>query len=88
MPQYLFYYLLAINIITFVVFVWDKQRAIYNQRRVPEKVLWLMALVGGSVGAIAGMEIAKHKRKKISFVLVLYLILLLQAMGIYLMLKK
>ncbi|HOZ36505.1 MAG TPA: DUF1294 domain-containing protein [bacterium] len=83
----LFYYLLTINIVTFIVFIVDKQRAIYNQRRVPERILWLMALIGGSLGAIAGMEIAKHKRKKISFVLVLYLILFLQAAVIYLSLR-
>ncbi|NMB48518.1 DUF1294 domain-containing protein [Candidatus Kuenenbacteria bacterium] len=88
MSTYIFYYLLAINLLTFLIFVWDKQRAIYNQRRVPEKILWLMALAGGSIGAIVAMELAKHKRRKASFILVLALIMLIQVALIYFYLKQ
>jgi uncharacterized membrane protein YsdA (DUF1294 family) len=83
MTQYLFYYLAVVNFVTFIIFVSDKQQAIYNQQRVPEKFLWLMALIGGSLGGIMAMEIVRHKRRKIDFSLVMYTILLLQAMAIY-----
>ncbi len=88
MPQYIFYYLLAINLITFLVFVWDKQRAIYNQRRVPERVLWLLSLLGGSLGALIAVELAKHKRRKASFILILALIMLFQIIIAYWLIKQ
>ena len=83
----LFYYLLLINLTTFLIFVLDKQKAMYHTRRVPEKILWLLSLAGGSIGAIIAMELAKHKRKKISFVLMMALILLLQIILIYLVIR-
>lgn len=83
----LFYYLLAINIITFVVFVWDKRRAIYNERRVPEKILWLLAVIGGSPGGLIAMEVVRHKNRKMGFVLVMLVILLTQMIAVYLALK-
>ncbi len=84
----IFYYLLTINIITLIVFVVDKQRAIYNEQRVPERALWLLALMGGSIGAIVAMELAKHKRRKISFVLVLAIIMLIQVALVYFYLRQ
>ena len=83
----LFYYLLLINLATFLVFAWDKQRAMYQARRVPEKTLWLLSLAGGSLGAIIAMGLIKHKRKKMSFVLIMALIVLLQTMLIYFIIK-
>ncbi|NMC51258.1 DUF1294 domain-containing protein [Candidatus Kuenenbacteria bacterium] len=88
MTQYLFYYLITINVLTFIIFVFDKQRSIYGGWRIPEKVLWLLSLLGGSLGGIMAMEIARHKRRKANFYLIMYLIILAQAVAIYLLLKK
>ncbi|OGG95736.1 hypothetical protein A2V95_03650 [Candidatus Kuenenbacteria bacterium RBG_16_41_7] len=87
MLQFLFYYFLVINIFTFVVFVIDKRRAIYNERRLPEKILWLLAILGGSLGGLIAMELIKHKNRKMGFVLVMLGIILAQMMIIYLALK-
>lgn len=57
-------YLLAINILTFVVFGVDKYKAIKKQYRVPEKTLFLLAVMGGSAGALAGMFAFRHKTRK------------------------
>ena len=57
-------YLLAINILTFVVFGVDKYKAIKKQYRVPEKTLFLLAVMGGSAGALAGMFTFRHKTRK------------------------
>jgi uncharacterized membrane protein YsdA (DUF1294 family) len=80
----LFHYLLLINILTLLIFAMDKQWSINKQRRVPEKTLWLLSLIGGSVGGIVAMEICRHKRQKIGFVVVMYLILVVQLIvGVY-----
>ena len=56
-------YLAAVNAITFAVYGADKRRAKKGKRRVPEKTLFLLAAVGGSVGALAGMRAFRHKTR-------------------------
>lgn len=46
--------------------------------RIPEMVLWLCSLIGGSIGAWIAMILFHHKTKKLSFQLVMVLILLVQ----------
>jgi len=77
------YYLGVINVITFLVFGIDKYLAMSKLRRVPEKVFYLLAALGGSIGALVGSEVFKHKRRKISFMLVILFILLVQAAAVY-----
>jgi uncharacterized membrane protein YsdA (DUF1294 family) len=74
--------LAALNVITFLVYGFDKWMAGGRARRVPEAVLWALALVGGSAGALLGMQFFRHKTRKVSFQFVLALILLLQAAAI------
>ncbi len=77
--QILTTYLLVINIITFFYFGWDKMRSqIYNARRVNEKTLWILSLVGGSIGALIGMKFFRHKTKKLSFQAGIAVILVIQ----------
>lgn len=72
-------YLLLANLIAFL-FMWrDKCLAKKeNARRIPEKTLFLCALLGGSIGAIAGMYRFRHKTKHWYFVLGMPAILLAQ----------
>lgn len=56
-------YLLLMNLAAFAVFGADKRRARRGAWRVPEKTLFLFALLGGSVGAIMGMRRFHHKTK-------------------------
>lgn len=65
-------YLLAVNLITFLVFgldKWKAKRKIKNEavRRIPEKTLFLLAAIGGSVGALLGMKAFHHKTLHKSF---------------------
>ena len=60
-------YLAAINLITFCTFGADKRRARKDMRRVPEKRLFTLAALGGSVGAIFAMRIFRHKTLHRSF---------------------
>lgn len=78
--QYGTYYLIAINILTFLVFGYDKWMATGHAWRTPEKVLWILSLLGGSLGAIAGMKTFRHKTRKVSFQFVFILIMVIQAL--------
>ena len=69
---------LGLNLVTFIIYWFDKWMARANSWRVPELILWLLALLGGSVGALLAVELLRHKSKKLSFQLVLWLIILLQ----------
>ena len=60
-------YITCINLVTFVMFAWDKYTAIKGQWRVPEKTLLMLALVGGSPGAIIAQQRLRHKTRKQPF---------------------
>ena len=55
------YYLLAVNIATFFLYGIDKYKAKKGQWRISEATLLLMAVIGGSIGALAGMRLWHHK---------------------------
>ncbi|AFV97364.1 MULTISPECIES: DUF1294 domain-containing protein [unclassified Sulfuricurvum] len=55
---------LVFNLFTFLVFGYDKYLARTNRPRVREKTLLNLALMGGSVGAVFGQKIFRHKTKK------------------------
>lgn len=56
-------WLVGINLATFCVYGADKRRAKRGAWRVKEKTLFLLPLLGGSVGALAGMKVFHHKTK-------------------------
>ena len=79
LQQILIIYLVLINVLTFFYYGFDKMRSqVVDALRVSEKTLWLLALIGGSVGALAGMRFFRHKTKKTSFQAGLAIILTLQ----------
>ena len=78
MPQELLFYLAAINAVTFFAYGIDKLRAKRGAWRISEKTLFLLPILGGSVGAIAGMKVFHHKTKHWYFKYGLPLILILQ----------
>ncbi len=64
-------YLVAINVVTFAVFVWDKHVAATGNdpsRRIPEARLLALSLVGGAVGGLLAMYAVRHKTRKWYFV--------------------
>ena len=71
-------YLAAINLATFIVYGADKRRARKGKWRVPEKTLFLLPLLGGSIGALLGMRTFRHKTKHWYFVWGIPAILLAQ----------
>ncbi len=57
-------YLLVINLLTFLIMWWDKHEAKLGDWRVSESFLFLLVLLGGGIGGIAGMYTFRHKTKK------------------------
>lgn len=88
MNNYVYYYLLAVNILAFVLFGIDKQKARCNAWRIPEKTLILSAVIGGSAGAILGMRFFRHKTRKPKFAVGVPVILLVQIAAVWLVSYK
>lgn len=78
MEKALLLYGVAINIVGFGLMGIDKRRARKHQWRIPEKTLFLTALLFGSLGSWAGMYVFHHKTKHWYFVVGMPLILVLQ----------
>ena len=57
----LLYYLIVINIVTFLVYGIDKWKAKQGSWRISEATLLILAVIGGSIGALLGMKIWHHK---------------------------
>lgn len=71
-------YLLAINLLAFMMFFTDKAKARKAKWRISEKSLLMVSLLGGSLGAFIGMKFFRHKTKHKLFTIGLPLILLVQ----------
>ena len=60
-------YLILINLTAFISYGLDKRRAKRGAWRIPERTLILLAAVGGSIGAYAGMRVFHHKTRHNKF---------------------
>ncbi len=80
-------YLILMNLIAFALYGIDKRRAKQGAWRISEYTLLLVALLGGSLGALLGMRYFRHKTRHRKFRYGVPLILLLQlGLGLYLFL--
>ncbi|MCC5909632.1 MAG: DUF1294 domain-containing protein [Clostridiaceae bacterium] len=61
------FYLLLINVLTFIIMGIDKRKAMKNQWRVKEFTFMVLALLGGAIGIILAMVIFHHKNSKKKF---------------------
>lgn len=77
---YILLYLLVINLVGFALMGIDKSRARRNAWRIPEASLFLFAIFGGSIGAILGMQIFRHKTLKPTFFIGMPVILGIQVL--------
>ena len=67
MMKYFIMYLIGINLIAFLAMYIDKRRAQYGKWRIKEHTLFVLAFLGGSIGAIIGMYTFRHKTQKARF---------------------
>lgn len=77
------WFLLTINIFTFLLLVIDKIYSLKDRKRVPEMSLHFFSVAGGVFGALLAMLVAKHKIKKKMFLSIQILISFLWIISIY-----
>ena len=58
------WYLINVNVFSFLLFSIDKYHAIKDKKRVPETGLYYFSFIGGVFGALCAMIIWKHKTTK------------------------
>ena len=72
------YYLIFINIVGILSMYLDKYFAKNNMYRISENNLFIIAIIGGSIGSIIGMYKFRHKTKHKNFTMGLPIILVIQ----------
>ena len=87
MTETIIYILIGINVLTFFVYGWDKWKAKQGKWRISEATLLMLAVVGGTIGALLGMQVWHHKTMHLKFKYGLPLILLAQIALIALVIK-
>lgn len=71
-------YLVVINLIGFAIMYIDKQKAKKGSWRIKEMTIFVVTLLGGGIGTIAGMYMFRHKTKKLKFTIGLPTILIFE----------
>ena len=62
-------YLVIMNLAAFIAMGVDKSKAKRGAWRIPEKTLFLLSFLGGSIGSLAGMYTFRHKTRHMKFVI-------------------
>ena len=74
-------YIIIMTVMSAVAFIFygdDKFRAKKGKWRIPEKTLFLVAILFGGPGAFLGMQIFRHKTKHIQFKIIIPLVTIIQ----------
>lgn len=80
--------LFLLNVVAFWLYGADKRKAVYNLWRIPEALLLILAIVGGSYGAGCGMLLFWHKTNKPLFFILVPLCFILQMAAIVFLILK
>lgn len=67
--KYIITYVIVINLIAFLAMYIDKKKAQKGKWRIKESTLFMLVLLGGGIGGIAGMYTFRHKTQKMQFVI-------------------
>ena len=81
-------YLLIISVISIIITVIDKQNARLHRRRISERALFTIAILGGSIAMLVTMHTIRHKTKQKRFMLGLPVIIVWQAVLFYIIFIK
>lgn len=71
-------YFVAVNAAAFIIFGFDKYKAMTKMWRIPERILLFLSFLGGAIGGYLGMKTFHHKTRKWRFRLGVPLMLILQ----------
>lgn len=85
---YLNYYLISINVISFILYGIDKYKAKKRKSRISERTIFIITFLGGVIGSILGMFVFNHKLKKKYFYICDVLALFLWIYIIWMIINK
>lgn len=77
-------YIIGINVLTYMLYYYDKRAAIQKTWRIKESSLHVCMLLGGTLGAWTAQRRLRHKTRKRAFQRVFYVLLVIQLLGILL----
>lgn len=80
--EIIFIYLVFMNVLGFSLMASDKRKARKKLWRIPEKTLFLVSFLGGSIGTLAGMYVFHHKTRHWYFVVGMPAILIAQTAAV------
>ncbi len=83
MQSYIYWYLIVMNIISGIIFAYDKWAANHNHRRIPERNLHLFELLGGVFAILLLMYSLRHKNRKFGYSSFTWLIIIGYGMIFY-----
>ena len=86
MEKYLWIYIAVVCAVAFILCVYDKSAAIKKKRRISERALFAVSIIGGAAGMLAGMLLVRHKTKRWYFMLFIPLLVVLHVVVISLLL--
>jgi uncharacterized membrane protein YsdA (DUF1294 family) len=81
-------YFAIMNLVGFWLMGIDKRKAVNKLWRIPESTLFIIAIIGGSIGSIIGMRVFHHKTRKWYFVYGMPFILFLQILAVIAIIKS
>lgn len=81
-------YFIVMNLTGFAMMGIDKRKAVKKLWRIPESTLFIIAIIGGSIGSIIGMRVFHHKTRHWYFVYGMPLIFILQVLFIIVIIKS
>ena len=84
----IFGYYIIINIVLYVTMVIDKKRAIKDGWRIPEKNMFVLAVLGGGLGGLVAMVFKRHKNRHMDFILVFTMTAILHMVLAFLLIGK
>ena len=81
-------YYVIINIVLYMMMVIDKKRAIKDGWRIPEKNMFVAAVLGGGTGGLIAMVFKRHKNRHMDFILVFTMTAILHMAAAFLLIGK
>ncbi len=76
--DFILLYVAIVNLVSLIVMGIDKRKARKRAFRIPESTLFVLAIIGGSLGSIIGMHLFRHKTRHWYFLYGMPVILALQ----------
>ena len=78
MNKLILLYFGIVNLVGFLLMLVDKRRSINHEWRIRERTLFIISIIGGSIGSYLGMQLFRHKTRHLKFTLGIPIIIIIQ----------